>query len=115
MRGVKGKKVMMRIFISEQDKYEGEPLWQVIVKKVKEKGLAGATVFRAIAGIGAHSEIKTARILALSYDLPIVVEIIDDEDKINQFLYYLDSIIEEGLITLEKVNVVMYRHRPNGS
>ncbi|SMP19040.1 hypothetical protein SAMN06265339_1664 [Desulfurobacterium pacificum] len=111
MRGLAGKRKLLRIFISSEDRYEGEPLWEYLLKLVKDKGLAGATVFKAAAGIGAHSELKTFTVWRLSQDLPIVVEIIDREEKIEEFLKVLDEIIEEGLVVLEDVEVISYRHR----
>ena len=111
MRGIVGKRKLLRIFIDLDDKYEGKPLWEYILRLVKEKGLAGATVFKAAAGIGAHSELRTFSVWRLSQNLPVVVEIIDREEKIKEFLEVLDEILEEGLVVLEDVEVVTYRHR----
>jgi len=111
MRGIVGKRKLLRIFIDLDDKYEGKPLWEYILRLVKEKGLAGATVFKAAAGIGAHSELRTFSVWRLSQNLPVVVEIIDREEKIREFLEVLDEILEEGLVVLEDVEVVTYRHR----
>jgi len=111
MRGIVGKRKLLRIFIDLDDKYEGKPLWEYILRLVKEKGLAGATVFKAAAGIGAHSELRTFSVWRLSQNLPVVVEIIDREEKIKEFLKVLDEILEEGLVVLEDVEVVTYRHR----
>ena len=111
MKGIVGKRKLLRIFIDLDDKYEGKPLWEYILRLVKEKGLAGATVFKAAAGIGAHSELRTFSVWRLSQNLPIVVEIIDREEKIKEFLEVLDEILEEGLVVLEDVEVVTYRHR----
>jgi len=111
LRGLIGKRKLLRIFIDVEDKYEGKPLWEYILRLVREKGLAGATVFKAVAGIGAHSELRTFSVWRLSQNLPIVVEVIDTEEKIGEFLKVLDEIIEEGLVVLEDVEVVSYRHR----
>ncbi|WP_457568947.1 DUF190 domain-containing protein [Desulfurobacterium sp.] len=105
------KEKLLRIFIDSEDKYNGEPLWKFILKSVKEKGLAGATVLKAAAGIGSHSEIHTANVLALSFNLPLVIEIIDEEEKIENFVKFIDTILEEGLVTVQDVEVKIYRHR----
>ncbi len=111
MKGLVGKRKLLRIFISLDDKYEGKPLWEEIIKLVKENNIAGATVFKAAAGIGSHSELKSFTVWRLSQDLPVVVEIIDREEKIREFLKVIDEIIEEGLVVLEDVEVISYRHR----
>ncbi len=111
MKGIVGKRKLLRIFISLSDKYQGKPLWEYIIELVKEKGLAGATVFKAVAGIGSHSELKTFTVWRLSQELPIVIEIIDSKEKIEEFLKVVDQVIEEGLIVLEDVEVISYRHR----
>jgi PII-like signaling protein len=100
---------LLRIFIGEDDKYEGMPLYEWIVRKARESGLAGATVLRGLEGFGAHSRLHTAKILRLSTDLPIVVEIVDTEKKIEAFLPLIDEAVGEGLATLEKVEVRFYR------
>lgn len=100
---------LLRIFIGESDRTGGEPLYEAIVKMAREEGLAGATVLRGLLGYGAHSMIHTAKILRLSEDLPIIVEIVDTQEKIEKFLPRLDSMIEEGLVTLEKVKIIAYR------
>ncbi len=100
---------LLRIFIGENDKYEGLPLYEWIVRKARESGLAGATVLRGLEGFGAHSRLHTAKILRMSSDLPIVVEIVDTRDKIEAFLPVIDGAIREGLATLEKVEVRFYR------
>ena len=100
---------LLRIFIGESDKYEKQPLYEWIVKKARESGLAGATVLRGLEGFGAHSRVHTAKILRLSSDLPIVIEIVDTQDKIAQFLPLIDDAITEGLATLEKVKIRFYR------
>jgi len=102
---------LLRIFIGESDKHEGQPLYEWIVGKAREQGLAGATVTRGLEGFGAHSRLHTAKILRLSSDLPVLVEIVDTEDKIEAFLPTIDPVIDEGLATLEKVEVRFYRSR----
>ncbi len=100
---------LLRIFIGENDRYEGLPLHEWIVRKAREHGLAGATVLRGLEGFGAHSRLHTAKVLRLSSDLPIVVEIVDTEDKIESFLPMIDGAVEEGLATVERVEVRFYR------
>src|SRR5439155_16299892 len=98
------------IFIGENDKWEGKPLYEVIVLKARAAGLAGATVLRGMEGFGAKSRIHTARILRLSEDLPIIIEIVDSQEKIAAILPELDTMVAEGLITLENVRIIAYRH-----
>jgi PII-like signaling protein len=100
---------LLRIFVGESDKHEGVPLYEWIVRKAREQGLAGATVLRGLEGFGAHSRLHTAKILRLSTDLPIVIEIIDTAERIEGFLPAIDAAIGEGLATLEKVEVRFYR------
>ena len=102
--------VLLRIFIGESDKTEGRPLYEAIVQEARHRGLAGATVLRGFYGFGATSRIHTSKVLMLSEDLPIIVEIVDEQDKIDQFLPALDKMIGEGLVTLEKVRILAYRH-----
>ncbi len=101
---------LLRIFIGESDKSDGKPLYEVIVREARRRGLAGATVLRGFLGFGAASRIHTAKILRLSEDLPIVVEIVDAPEKIDAFLPDLDRLIGEGLDTLEKVRIISYRY-----
>lgn len=101
---------LLRIFIGESDKTEGKPLYEAIVREARRRGMAGATVLRGYLGFGAHSRIHTSKVLRLSEDLPVVVEIVDREERINDFLPELDSMITEGLVTMEKVRVIAYRH-----
>jgi len=103
---------LLRIFVGESDKYHGRPLYEAIVEDARRRGLAGATVLRGTLGYGAASRIHTAKILRLSEDLPMVVEIVDEADKIHRFLPDLDQMIGEGLVTIEKVEVLVYRHQP---
>jgi hypothetical protein len=100
---------LLRIFIGESDRYEHRPLYEAIVLKAREAHLAGATVLRGPMGFGKSSRLHTAKILRLSMDLPLVIEIVDSEEKIRAFLPSLDSMIGGGLVTLEKVQVIDYR------
>lgn len=109
MHGFKGERVLMRIHIGERDKYEGEPLYWAIVQLLRKRHYAGATVTRGIMAFGASSRIHAARFLELSMDLPIVVECVDTEEKIQEILPELDKMVGGGLITLERVKVIMYR------
>lgn len=100
---------ILRVFIGEGDKCCGRPLYEAIVETAKKRGLAGATVLRGTLGFGAHSRLHTAKLLRLSEDLPMVVEIVDAPDKIEAFIPDLDNMVSEGLVTIEKVRVIMYR------
>ncbi len=103
---------LLRIFIGESDKHGGRPLYEVIVEEAHRRGMAGATVLRGTLGFGAHSRIHTAKVLRLSEDLPMVVEIVDAPDKIAAFLPELDTLMAEGLVTLERVRLITYRPGP---
>ncbi len=107
---IEGPGKLLRIFIGESDRWHGRPLFEAIVARAREKGLAGATVLRGQAGFGAHSRVHTANILRLSTDLPIVIEIVDRAERIDAILPELDAMVGEGLITLEDVHVIAYRH-----
>lgn len=100
--------LLLRIFIGEDDKFGSSPLYVAIVLKAREQHLAGATVLRGSMGFGASSRLHTTKILRLSEDLPLVIEIVDSENKINGFLSVLDGMMSSGLITLEKVQVLQY-------
>jgi PII-like signaling protein len=100
---------LLRIFVGESDRHGGLPLYEWIVRQARERGLAGATVLRGVEGFGAHSRLHTAKILRLSEDLPIVIEIVDSKEKIEAFLPVIDTAIPEGLATLEKVQIRLYR------
>lgn len=102
---------LLRIFIGEADRHEGMPLHEWIVRAAREHGLAGATCLRGLSGFGASSRLHTARILRLSEDLPVVIEIVDTIDKIEDFLPVLEEVVTEGLATVEKVFVRFYRGR----
>ena len=101
---------LLRIFIGESDKYEKQPLYQWIVKKARESGLAGATVYRGLLGYGAGSRHHTAKLLRLSSDLPNEIEIVDTDDKIEKFMPFVDEAVKDGLATLEKVRIRLYRN-----
>ncbi len=100
----------LRIFTGESDRLGKRPLCEVIIEEARKRGLAGATVLKGVAGFGANSRVHTAKILRLSEDLPIIIELVDAPDKIAGFLEYLDEVIDEGLVTLEEVQVIAYRH-----
>jgi PII-like signaling protein len=104
-----GEGTLLRIFIGESDRWQGRPLYEAIVERVRERGLAGATVVRGIEGFGATSRIHTTRILRLSTDLPVVIEIVDEPERIEEILPALDEMVGDGLITLERVRVITYR------
>jgi PII-like signaling protein len=108
---LEGEAKLLRIFIGESDRYGGRPLYEAIVLEAKKRGLAGATVFKGFMGFGAHSRIHSAKVLQLSEDLPVMVEIVDSEEKIRDFLSVLDGMVREGLVTLEKVEVIRYQSR----
>jgi uncharacterized protein len=111
---LEGDGKLLRIFLGESDHLDGKPLYEVIVLKAKEAGLAGATVIRGIEGFGARSRIHTAKILRLSQDLPLVIEVVDTEAKIREFLPEVDRMFQQsgsgGMITLEKAEVIRYTH-----
>ena len=100
---------LLRIYVGEGDRVDGKPAYETIVLRAKEAGLSGATVLRGVMGYGALGRLHTARILRLSEDLPMIVEIVDDEEKIEAFLPELDELIPEGLVTLERVRMQFYR------
>jgi PII-like signaling protein len=104
-----GEGKLVRVFIGESDRWHGRPLYQAIVERVRAEGLAGATVFRGIEGFGADSRIHTSRILRLSEDLPVVIEIVDTDERIQRILPLLDEMVSEGLVTLERVEIIAYR------
>lgn len=106
---LEGEGTLLRIFIGESDTHEGRPLYEWIVLKAREAGLAGATVLRGLEGFGAHSRVHTARVLRLSTDLPIIIEIVDRTDRVKAFLPTIEDSIAEGLTTLETVDIHLYR------
>lgn len=112
----KGERTLMRIFIGESDKYRSKPLYEALLEKFREKGLAGATVLRGVAGFGASSVVHTEKVLRLSLDLPLIIEVVETEEAIQAILPDLDKMIGGGLITLERARVILYRPanvRPN--
>lgn len=109
MHGFKGERTLMRIHLGERDKWKGKPLHEAIVELLRTRGYAGATVFRAVMGFGASSHVRTDKIELLSMDLPLVVECVDTDEKIQAVLPELDAMIGGGLITLERARVIMYR------
>jgi PII-like signaling protein len=100
---------LLRIFIGEADYWQGKPLYEAIVVEARKRGLAGATVVKGFMGFGAHSRIHTAKLLELSQDLPIIVEIVDASEKIEAFMPDLEAMVGDGLITLERAEVLLYR------
>lgn len=106
---LEGEGKLLRIFIGESDRWEGRPLYEAIVERVRSEGLAGTTVLRGIEGFGADSRIHTSRILRLSEDLPIVIEIVDTAENIDRVLPALDEMVAEGMVTTERVHVIAYR------
>jgi len=100
----------MRIYLDNSDTHEGKPLWQVLLQKVQKEGMAGATVFKAAAGIGAETELHTFEIWSMAQKLPVVIEIIEEEERIREFLDKYDSMIGEGLVTLWDVEVLRYKN-----
>jgi uncharacterized protein len=111
---LEGEGKLLRIFIGETDRADGKPLYETIVTQAREQGLAGATVLRGVEGFGARSRIHTARILRLSEDLPIVIELVDTEEKIKAFMPTVDRLFERsgsgGMVTLERAEVIRYTH-----
>jgi len=105
---------LLRIFIGESDRWHGKPLYEAIVLKARELHLAGATVLRGPMGFGANSRLHTVKVLRLSEDLPMIVEIVDSREKIDELMTHLDEMVTEGLITLEKVQVLRYRASVKG-
>lgn len=105
---------LLRIFIGEADHFEGRPLYQAIVEEARAAGMAGATVLRGLMGFGATSRLHTVKVLRLSEDLPLVVEIVDRPERIAAFLPGLEAMVPDGLITVEKIRVVAYRGKREG-
>jgi len=108
---LEGTGLLVRIYLGETDRWYGKPLYQAIIERLRERGLAGATVLRGIEGFGARQHLHSTRILSLSEDLPILIEAVDTEDKVRAVLPELDEMLTDGLITLEKVEVITYRAR----
>jgi len=113
--GLSGRAILARIFLGESDRIRGRPAYAVIVEEARRRGIRGATVLRGIMGYGAGSRIHSAAILRLSEDLPIVIEIVDGEERIREFLPWLESELGGGLVTLEKVEVLRYTSGGEGA
>ena len=109
---LEGEGKLLRLFIGESDTWHGKPLYQAIVERVRGDGLAGATVIRGIEGFGSSSRLHTSRILRLSEDLPVVIEIVDTAERIDAVLPVLDEMVSEGMVTVERVDVIAYRGTP---
>jgi len=107
---LEGQGKIMRIFIGEEDKYNHQPLYHVILKLLKEKGFAGGTVIKGIEGFGANSRIHTSRILSLSDDLPILIEVVDKEERIREIVPQIKEIVSDGLVTIEDCEILLYAH-----
>ena len=106
---IEGQGLLARIYIGESDTWQGRPLYEAIVHLLRDRGLAGATVLRGIEGFGARHHLHTTRILSLSTDLPVLIEVVDQEDRVRAILPEIDGMVADGLITLEKVEVIAYR------
>ena len=104
-----GEGKLLRIFIGESDRWHGKPLYQAIVEHMRAEGIAGATVIRAIEGYGARSHLHTSRILRLSEDLPLIIEVVDTDENIQRILPVLDEMVDDGMVTMERVDVITYR------
>lgn len=103
---------LLRIFIGEADKWQGKPLYEEIVYLARKENMAGATALKGFMGFGCKSHMHTTKLLRLSEDLPIIIEIVDSEEKVNRFVSLIDGMVHEGLVTLEKAEVIMYRAKP---
>jgi hypothetical protein len=106
---IEGQGFLLRVFLGEEDRWAGKPLHVAVVERARREGLAGATVLRGLLGFGASSRLHTTHVLRLSDDLPMIVEIVDREDRIRAFLPALDEMVRDGMVTLERVEVVTYR------
>jgi PII-like signaling protein len=108
MRRLDGEQSLMRVFIGESDRYHNKPLYKVLLEFFRKEGFAGATVLKGVAGFGANSVVHTDRLLCLSQDLPLVIEVVDSEEKIESVIPQLDDMLQGGMITLEKARVIRY-------
>ncbi len=108
MRALEGEQVLVRIFIGESDKWHHQPLSVALVERLRKEGFAGATVFHGVAGFGARSVLHTTHILRLSEDLPVLVEVVDSQAKVDELVPILDEMVDQGLVTMEKVRVLKY-------
>jgi PII-like signaling protein len=109
VRRIEGPALLVRIYIGEADRHNGKPLYEAIVERLRIRGIAGATVLRGIEGFGANAHLHTTRLLRLSEDLPILIEVVDEEPRLREVLPELDDLVGDGLITLERVEVLAYR------
>ena len=112
MRKLNGESMLIRIFIGESDKHQGKPLYQALVEMLRHEKIAGVTVLRGILGFGAQSHLHTAHILRLSQDMPIIIEIVDSQENIDRIMPEIERMMEDGLITEEKVKVLRYEAKP---
>ena len=110
MQRLDGEQTLMRIFVAESDRHQGRPLYRVLLELFRAEGFAGATVLRGVAGYGANSVLHTDKLLRLSQDLPLVIEVVDSEEKIDQIIPRLDDLLQGGMITLEKARVIRYKN-----
>ena len=108
MRELSGESVLMRIFIGESDRYQGKPLYHLLVEMLRREKIAGATVLRGILGYGARSHLHTAHILRLSQDMPMIIEVVDTQENVDRVLPEIEKFMQGGLITVEKVRVLRY-------
>ena len=109
MRALSGEQMMVRIFFGESDRWKHRPLEAALLERLRKEGFAGATVFRGVSGFGANSIIHTTHLLELSADLPVVIEVVDSEEHVDRLLPILDEMLDDGLVTIEKVRVLRYR------
>ncbi len=109
MRVLEGRQVLMRIFIGEADRFGHQPLYRALVELLRQEKIAGATVLRGLIGFGAESHLHTTQLLRLSQDLPVVVEVVDSQERIDSIMPRIDEMVQDGLITMERVDVVRYR------
>ena len=114
MRVLDGEQLLVRIFMGESDRWQHQPLETALLERLRREGLAGATVFRGVAGFGAHSVVHTTHLLERSHDLPVLLEVVDSEEHVQRLLPILDEMVHEGLVTVEKVRVLKYAAGPAG-
>ncbi len=115
MRILDGEQVLVRIFVGESDKWHHQPLSVALLERLRKEGFAGATVLHGVAGFGAHSVLHTSHLLRLSQDLPVLIEVVDTDEHIQRLLVILDEMVDEGMVTIEKVRVLRYAPHPRGA
>ena len=115
MKRYLGRRKRVRIYIANDDRYDGKPLWEHLLHEAQKMGIAGATVVKAVAGFGAHSEIHAFNVWSLSQKLPLLIEMVEEEEKVRAFLHAADDWIEEGFVTMEDVEVIAYKHPKHGN